>query len=47
MNTTGTPVDTERTVLYVSSLPDQKLADFLAASGWHAVHAKTAAAAER
>ncbi|HYS64101.1 MAG TPA: VpsR-related response regulator, partial [Paraburkholderia sp.] len=47
MNTTGTPVDTERSVLYVSNLPDQKLADFLAASGWHAVHAKTAAAAER
>ena len=47
MNTTCTPVDTERTVLYVSNSPDQKLADFLAASGWQAVHAKSTAVAER
>jgi DNA-binding NtrC family response regulator len=47
MNTTCTPVDTERTVLYVSNSPDQKLAAFLAASGWQAVHAKSTAVAER
>ncbi|SIT41209.1 Sigma54 specific transcriptional regulator, Fis family [Paraburkholderia ribeironis] len=47
MTTSCTPVDTERTVLYVSNSPDQKLADFLAASGWQAVHAKSTAAAER
>ncbi|MGF6572599.1 sigma54 specific transcriptional regulator, Fis family [Paraburkholderia fungorum] len=47
MTTICTPVDAERTVLYVSSSPDQKLADFLAASGWQAVHAKSTAVAER
>ncbi|WP_341319038.1 sigma-54 dependent transcriptional regulator [Paraburkholderia sp. IMGN_8] len=47
MNTTCTPGDTERTVLYVSNSPDQNLANFLAASGWHAVHAKSTAIAER
>jgi len=47
MEMTFASADTGRTVLYVSSSPDQKLADFLAASGWHAVHAKNAAGAER
>lgn len=47
MTTSGTPVDAERTVLYVSSAPDQKLVEFLAASGWQALHAKSTAAAER
>ncbi|MGY6158127.1 sigma 54-interacting transcriptional regulator [Paraburkholderia strydomiana] len=47
MNMTFASADTERTVLYVSNSPDKKLADFLAASAWHAVHAKTTASAER
>jgi DNA-binding NtrC family response regulator len=47
MTTTCTPADTERTVLYVSSSPDQKLVEFLAAAGWQALHAKNTAAAER
>ncbi|MGF6470277.1 DNA-binding NtrC family response regulator [Paraburkholderia youngii] len=47
MTTTCTPADTERTVLYVANAPDQKLAEFLAASGWQAVHAKSTAVAER
>src|SRR6266702_2623519 len=47
MNTTCTPGDTGRTVLYVSNSPDQNLASFLAASGWQAVHAKSTAIAER
>jgi DNA-binding NtrC family response regulator len=47
MTTPCTPVDTERTVLYVANSPDQKLVEFLAASGWQAVHAKSTAAAER
>jgi DNA-binding NtrC family response regulator len=44
---TCTPADTDRTVLYVANAPDQKLVEFLAASGWHAVHAKSTAVAER
>ena len=47
MTTPCTTVDTERTVLYVANSPDQKLVEFLAASGWQAVHAKSTAAAER
>ena len=47
MTTPCAPVDTERTVLYVANSPDQKLVEFLAASGWQAVHAKSTAAAER
>jgi DNA-binding NtrC family response regulator len=47
MNTTCSPHDTERTVLCVSAKPDEHLAQFLAASGWQAVHAKTTAIAER
>ncbi|MEW9581438.1 sigma 54-interacting transcriptional regulator [Paraburkholderia sp. DGU8] len=47
MTTPCTTVDTERTVLYVANSPDPKLVDFLAASGWQAVHAKSTAAAER
>jgi DNA-binding NtrC family response regulator len=47
MTTPCTTVDTERTVLYVANSPDPKLVEFLAASGWQAVHAKSTAAAER
>jgi DNA-binding NtrC family response regulator len=47
MNTTCTPVETERTVLYVSNSPDQDLASFLAASGWQVMHARNTATAER
>ncbi|MBN3847846.1 sigma-54-dependent Fis family transcriptional regulator [Paraburkholderia sp. Ac-20342] len=47
MTTTCTPADTERTVLCVANSPDPKLVEFLAASGWQAVHAKSTAAAER
>ncbi|WP_233805423.1 sigma-54-dependent transcriptional regulator [Paraburkholderia sp. HP33-1] len=47
MTTTCTPSDTERTVLYVADTPDQRLVEFLAASGWQAVHAKSTPVAER
>ncbi|MFC0401759.1 sigma-54-dependent transcriptional regulator [Paraburkholderia rhizosphaerae] len=47
MHSTSTSGATERTVLCVSSAPDEPLAEFLTAAGWHVVHAKTPAAAER
>ena len=47
MNTTYSPADTERTVLYVSDHPNAKLVDFLAESGWSAVHARSTVIAER
>lgn len=47
MNTTRSPHDTDRTVLCVSATPDHILTKFLAACGWHVVHAKTTALAER
>jgi DNA-binding NtrC family response regulator len=47
MTKTDTPHDADRTVLCVSSKPDEILTKFLAACGWQVVHAKTTALAER
>jgi DNA-binding NtrC family response regulator len=47
MKTSGTPVDSERAVLCVSPSSDTQLADFLAESGWQAVHARSTSIAER
>ncbi len=47
MNSTSTTGAPERTVLCVSPTPDEPLAEFLTAAGWHVVHAKTTAIAER
>src|ERR1700677_1030357 len=47
MNTTDTPHDSDRTVLCVSSRPDETLTRFLATWGWQVVHAKTTTLAER
>ena len=47
MTKTETPHDADRTVLCVSSKPDEILTRFLAACGWQVVHAKTTALAER
>ncbi|MDQ7976216.1 sigma-54 dependent transcriptional regulator [Paraburkholderia sp. SARCC-3016] len=47
MHSTSMSPAAERAVLCVSSVPDEPLARFLAAAGWHVVHAKTPANAER
>jgi DNA-binding NtrC family response regulator len=47
MHSTSTSPAAERSVLCVSSAPDEPLAQFLTTAGWHVVHAKTPALAER
>ncbi|MGN6320017.1 sigma 54-interacting transcriptional regulator [Trinickia sp.] len=41
MSTAFNPLQTERTVLFVSLTPDTECVDQLVAAGWHVVHAKT------
>jgi len=47
MNSSSTPGASDRTVLCVAAAPDEALAAFLASAGWHVVHARTTAAAEK
>jgi DNA-binding NtrC family response regulator len=47
MNSTSATGASDRTVLCVAAAPDEALAAFLAAAGWHVVHARTTAAAEK
>jgi DNA-binding NtrC family response regulator len=47
MTLSSTPHDAERTVLCVSSTPDETRTEFLMAAGWQVAHARTTAIAER